>query len=147
VEDRTPGTLGLRLARLVDAVPDVNGARYTARGIATAVNERAGPGSMSHTYVANLLSGRSSNPTLRSLELLADLFGVPVAYFFDDAMASRVDQELEALVALRAAGVRHLAARMAGLSEGSLSGLAQIIEQIRALEGLDPGRDPRPPRQ
>lgn len=126
-----------KLNHLVDTMRSAEGGRWSAREIADEINTRHGDRTISHTYVANLLAGRSTNPTLHTLELLAGLFGVPIAYFLDDAVTKQVDEELRLLVALRQAGVQQVAARMAGLSPGSLASLAQIVEQIRTLEGLE----------
>jgi len=132
-------SLAGKLRHLVAAIPAPGGHRYSAREIADEINRRRGEKAISHTYVANLLAGRSTNPTLQAVGLLAELFGVPAAYFLDDEVAHRIDGELELIAALRQAGVERVATRMAGLSEDGLRSLAQVVEQIRAVERGDPG--------
>ncbi len=130
-------TFAERLRHLVKTVPNDRGEEYSAREIAEEINLRYGEKSVSHTYISNLIAGRSANPTVRAVEMLAGLFGVPVAYFFDESVNRQVDREIELVLALRQAGVQRLALRMAGLSAASLESLIQIVERVRRLEGLD----------
>jgi transcriptional regulator with XRE-family HTH domain len=84
-----------------------------------------------------LRTGKRDNPTLKHLEALAAFFGVPAAYFFDDEASAKIDQELHLLITLRDSDVRALALRMADLSPESLGTLADVIERVRQLEGLE----------
>jgi transcriptional regulator with XRE-family HTH domain len=83
-----------------------------------------------------LRKGERDNPTKKHLEALADFFGVPAGYFFDDVTAARVESELDALVALRDSPVREIALRAAGLSAQSLATIREVVERVRQLEGL-----------
>ncbi len=74
---------------------------------------------------------------MKHLEGLAAFFGVPVGYFFREELAALVDAQLELATALRDVPVRHIALRAAGLSDEALSNIAQIIEHVRHIEGLD----------
>jgi hypothetical protein len=80
--------------------------------------------------------GLRDNPTKKHLEALSSFFGVPVAYFFDDEAAARIDAELALLSAIRDARVRQVALRASGLSTESLETIAEMIERVRKLEGL-----------
>ena len=80
--------------------------------------------------------GKRVDPKMGSLQRLAQLFGVPVAYFFDDEVADRLDVELDLLLAIRDQGVRRIALRAAGLSPASQHAVAEMLGQIRQLEGL-----------
>jgi transcriptional regulator with XRE-family HTH domain len=125
-----------RLSELIDAVRDEKGNRYSAREIAKRINRRHGPGSISHTYVTNLISGRGRNPSLRTVEMISDVFDVTIGYFFDQPDGSEVDHDLRAVVASREDGVGRVAVRMIGISERGLDALARTVEHIRSLEGL-----------
>jgi hypothetical protein len=74
---------------------------------------------------------------------------VPVNYFFNDEVATRVDAELDLVVALRDSPIRQIALRSAGLSPESLAAIAEMIEHVRRLEGLgdqpELQRDVHPP--
>ena len=124
---------------------------YSFEEVADAIRDRGGP-TISATYLWQLRKGIRDNPTKKHLEALAGFFGVPPAYFFDEDVSERVDAELDLLVALRDAGVRHLAMRAFGISPESLRAIADIVESVRRVEGVpEPdaelprrGRPPRP---
>lgn len=128
-------TLAEKLDHLFRTIRPRDGDEYTYEEVARALREQGGP-TISATYVWQLRKGLRDNPTMRHLEALAAFFGVPEAYFIDDAVAGRVDAELELLVALRDAGVRALALRAFGLSPETLASLTQMVERVRKLEGL-----------
>ncbi|MEU8702559.1 XRE family transcriptional regulator [Streptomyces sp. NPDC048680] len=96
----------------------------------------SGTVSISGSYIWLLRKGQRDNPTLKHVEALARFFGVPPAYFFDDQVTQDVDRELALMVALRTAGVQHVALRAAGLSPKTLRTIKEIIEHARELEGL-----------
>lgn len=115
---------------------------YSNEEVAAAIRDRGGP-TISAGYVWLLRKGERDNPTKKHLEALAEFFGVPAAYFFDDELAERIESELAMLSALRDAGIRALALRMAGLPAESLQPVAEIVELIRKAEGLDANRPGR----
>jgi transcriptional regulator with XRE-family HTH domain len=81
------------------------------------------------------LSGKQTNPTKAVLELLAEFFRVPTAYFFDDIMAARLGAELELVAALRDAGVRDLALRVAGLDNDARQAVMTMIDALQKMQG------------
>jgi len=127
-------TLAEKLDHLFTVVHPPKG-EYTYEQVATAIEERGGP-TISAAYVWQLRKGARDNPTKRHLEALADFFGVPPSYFFDEDAAHVVDAELELLVALRDGAVRDVALSAAGLSQQSLAAIQAMIDQARRLEGL-----------
>lgn len=124
-----------RLTRLIDTVHPP-GRRYSVREIAERVNAKAGRQVISHTYVNDLQRGNVIDPTVGRLQALAEFFGVSLLYFFDEDVARRTDQQLDALAALRDQGVVSLALRSNGLSEKSLAAISSMIDGARVLEGL-----------
>ncbi|NJC70644.1 helix-turn-helix transcriptional regulator [Planosporangium thailandense] len=128
-------TLADKINHLFQTVHPASRGPYSNEEVATAIRDRGGP-SISATYIWLLRRGERDNPTLKHLEALAAYFGVPAAYFFDDEATERIDAELSMLSAMRDAGVRALAMRMAGLSSRSLQPIADVIERVRELEGL-----------
>lgn len=102
--------------------------------------------SVSGAYLSLLRSGKKNNPSARLLAAIAELFEVPITYFFDAREAQRITEQLDALVALRNAGVEGIVSRAAGVSDAGIANLAGILEQIRKMEGLDDGVDPPPTR-
>ncbi len=108
---------------------------YSLEEVAEGIRDRGGP-TISASYIWQLRKGVKDNPTKKHMEALADFFGVPAAYFFDDDAAARIEAELSMLAALRDAGVRRVALRAAGLSPRSLAAIQTIIESARDVEGL-----------
>src|SRR4051794_15652581 len=127
-------SLADKLDHLFSVVHPAKG-EYTYDQVSKAIEERGGP-TISAAYVWQLRKGIRDNPTKRHLEALADFFGVPPSYFFDEAAAHTVDTELELLAALRDGSVRDVALRASGLSEESLTAIKAMIEQARRIEGL-----------
>lgn len=96
---------------------------------------------ISSSYIAALRAGDKTNPTLRHLEGLARYFGVPAAYFFDDATTASIHSQLEQLATLRELqaalnddGVRILALKARGLSPTGIQHIERIVDHVRALE-------------
>lgn len=137
-EQRLARSLAEKLDSLFELFHRPGGGQYTHEEVAVALRERGGP-TISATYVWQLRKGHRDNPTKRHLEALADFFGVPPSYFFDDEAAARIDEELKLLAAMRDASVRGVALRAAGLSTDSLTFVREAIEHARRLEGLTNG--------
>lgn len=74
----------------------------------------AGPhGSISANYIRELVAGTSDNPRLKHILGLAEAFGAAPAYFFDDELAARVDEQLETRLAMDELGVNTVILRTA----------------------------------
>jgi transcriptional regulator with XRE-family HTH domain len=129
------GSLAAKVDRLFRTVRPHDGGEYSFEEVAAAIRAKNGP-TISATYLWQLRKGLRDNPTKRHLEALAGFFGVPPAYFFDDAEAERIDAELALLTALRDAPVRQIALRANGLSAKSLQAIADMVDRVRELEGL-----------
>lgn len=132
-EEASGRTLADKLDHLFRTVHPGRG-EYSHEEVAAAIRARGV--TISHTYIWQLRKGLRDNPTIRHLAALAGFFGVPAAYFINDADTARIDGELALLSALRDAAVRKVAMRAAGLSEESLGTITEVIERVRQLEGL-----------
>ena len=138
-------TLADKLDHLFRTVHPRGRGEYSYAEVAKAIEDRGGP-TVSATYIWQLRKGRRDNPTKRHLEALADFFGVSPVYFFDDAEAERIADQLALLTALGDAGARQIAARAAGLSEGSIQSVREMTDRLRQLEGLpEPAPEQAPP--
>lgn len=144
-ESERPGTrtLAEKLEHLFSVVRPAGRGEYSFEEVSSSIRARGGP-TISASYIWQLRKGLRDNPTKRHLEALADFFGVPPSYFLDDDASARVERQLELLAALRDASVRRMALRASGLSDESISAVAETIERLRHLEGL-PG--PQPPQE
>lgn len=112
------------------------GKEYSYKEVEKAINDAAGPKSISHSYIWQLRTGKSANPTLRGLSLLAAFFSVPITYFFDDAEAERLADQLDLVGAFDDDRVRQIATQATGLSDTTLTAILAIIENARVIEGL-----------
>lgn len=136
------GSVATRLEHLFQTVHPKDRGPYSNPEVAEAINHKAGRQILSPTYLWQLRTGKRDDPTYSRLRALAEFFGVPAMYFYEDATAERTDDQLELLSALRDQGVRHLALRADGLSPKSLEAIIRMVESARELEGL-----PRHPDQ
>ena len=130
-----PG-LAEKLNHLFATVPTpTRSGLYSNDTAARALEERGV--TVSGVHISHLRSGRRDNPSARLLAALAELFGVPIGYFFDTTMEDRINDELEALSALKDSRAKSLMLRAQGVSPASMEHLEAILERIRKIEGLD----------
>jgi transcriptional regulator with XRE-family HTH domain len=59
-------------------------APHSYRELSSAIEKSGGP-AMSPAYIQQLATGKRINPKIHYVEALAQLFGVPVSYFFETA--------------------------------------------------------------
>jgi transcriptional regulator with XRE-family HTH domain len=109
---------------------------YGYSEVADAINASSDGKGISASAIQQLRTGTKKNPTMHTINALAQFFGVTPNYFFIDEVATRTAAEIELLTALRDNGIRQLALRASGLSAASLQMLKAVIEQTRRLEGL-----------
>ncbi|WP_258534485.1 helix-turn-helix domain-containing protein [Streptomyces sp. PT12] len=81
---------------------------------------------ISASAIQQLRTGVKSNPKLQTIKALADFFGVPAGYFFDDEVAERTRAEIRVIAAMRDQGVRRVALRANGLSTSSLNRVCPV---------------------
>src|SRR5262245_11519515 len=91
-------TFADRLNHLFETVHPRDRGPYSDREVADAINAESDGKRIDRSYIWMLRTGRRDNPTLKHIEALAEFFGVPPAYFFDDATAEQVARELELAV-------------------------------------------------
>ncbi len=92
---------------------------------------------VSGVHLSHLRSGRRDNPSALLLAALADLFGVPIAYFFDSAKEEQINADLNALRAIRDERLKNLMLLAQGVSAQNLDHVETILAQIRQIEGLE----------
>ena len=139
--DGIPG-LADKLNHLFATVPaPTRSGLYSNDSAAHALGERGMV--VSGVHISHLRSGRRDNPSARLLAALAELFGVPIGYFFDPTMENRINAELDALTALKDSRAKGLMLRAQGVSPESMDHLEGLLERIRQIEGLDERDDPR----
>ena len=127
--------LARRLQHLYDTVHPAGRKPYSDREVAEAVNAAAREKVTGRTYLYQLRTGRSGNPTYKLLIGLARFFGVSPTYFFSEEETARGELPPEAVAVLRDDDVRDMALKAAGLSEQSRQAIRQMIDSARAMEG------------
>jgi transcriptional regulator with XRE-family HTH domain len=126
-------SFGDRLNHLIDVVHQRGRPPYTNRELAEAVQTRGVR--CTPQYIGQLRADKHA-PSLEMARALAQVFGVPIDYFNDPGVARDTDEQLAYLSAIRDAGITKVALRAAGLSPGALEILHEVIDWIRAEEGL-----------
>ena len=134
------GSFADRLNHLFATITPSPGREYTNEQVAEAI--RAIGVQISQSYIWQLRKAKKDNPTLRHVQALANFFGVPAAYFFEDDTTDRVNQQLADLTAerqrLTALANRPQTAVMA-MRAGELSteGLKQVNDLIDVIHRLE----------
>jgi transcriptional regulator with XRE-family HTH domain len=139
-------SFGDQLNHLIEVVHRRDRPPHTNKELAEAVQARGVR--CTPQYIGQLRVNKHA-PSLEMARALAQVFGVPIDYFNDPGVARDTDQRLAYLAAIQDAGVTRVALRAAGLSASALETLHEIIERIRAEEGLpadgpDSGPSPAP---
>lgn len=128
--------LAERLNALFERVPQPGTTRlYNNQSAAKAIS--ATGVSLTGTHLSLLRSGKRNNPSARLLAAIADLFDVPITYFFDAELAQKIIHDLDLLAGLRDTQVRAILARAADLNDRHNVDLQALLDQINRLEGSD----------
>ncbi|MEU4447245.1 hypothetical protein AB0K14_27110 [Actinosynnema sp. NPDC050801] len=107
-----PGWRRGAVKHLFDTVYPANRGPFSPEEVAARISY--GPyGTISANYVRELVAGTSDNPRLKHILGLAEAFGAAPAYFFDDELAARVDEQLETRLAMDRLGVNTVILRTA----------------------------------
>lgn len=124
-----------RLSDLFEKVHPPGRGPYTYAELSRKIQEESGV-QLTPSAIHALRRGHRPNPTMQTIQALADAFGVPAGYFFDDEVAEQTLAVLEVREAMRDQQVAGVALRSADLSPASLRALRTVVEQFRQLEGL-----------
>jgi len=126
-------SFGEQLNHLIEVVHRRDGLPYTNKELAEVVQARGVR--CTPQYIGQLRANKHA-PSLEIARALAQVFGVPIDYFNDPSVARNTDQQLAYLAAIQDAGVTRIALRAARLSPSALEILHEVIDRIRAEEGL-----------
>lgn len=101
------------LKRLFEAVHPLDRGPFSPEEVAATIGCDGHYGSISASYLRELLAGTTDNPRLKHILGLALHFGVSPAYFFDEELASRIDEQLDTRLAMERLGVNAVILRAA----------------------------------
>ena len=128
-------SLAERLEYLFEHVHPPERGPYTVGEIAAKLRERGTP--ISRVTLWSWRTGKTASPGVEKLRWMAEVFGVPVAYFTDGDVAEQVKEQIAFVVQLQDAGVQRVASRVVGLSEDGLTEVLAAIQRVRHREGFD----------
>lgn len=132
-------TLAEKIDQLFKSVRSEHRREYTYEEASEGIRKR-GSETISASYLWELRTGAKDNPRKKHLEAIADFFGVPPTYFFDEGeAAARIYAQLQLLPVFLDANVQRIALRAADLSPDALRVIGEMIEHARRLEGLHSG--------
>jgi transcriptional regulator with XRE-family HTH domain len=131
-EQEGPKTFAEKLNYLFEVVRSPSGQEYSNNAVAAAVG-------VSGTYIGQLKSGSSNNPTKRTIERIADFFGVTPAWFFEDEVTASIHQRVEILLRLKKDNATNVAARLIGFSPAGLEAADSFLEQLQQVESMRKG--------
>jgi ESX-1-secreted protein regulator len=132
-----PQTLAQRLSRLRATTAPPGQRLPTTRSLAQQVSDAGHP--VSHAYIARLLNGQADDPSLACLRALAKVFHVPLSYLVAAEASEPQDTDPDLLVAMQDEHIRLIALAAKGLTNESLETVLNVINRVRALEGLTGG--------
>ena len=109
--------------------------QYSNDSAAAALEERGV--TVSGVHISHLRTGRRDNPSARLLAALAELFGVPISYFFDSTMEEQINSRTAGSARRAERPGQELMLRAQDVSPQSMEHLEGILDRIRQIEGLD----------
>ncbi len=132
-------TLADKINKLFQAITD-DGREHSNEHVAQAISKTGI--TISQSYIWQLRKGKKDNPTMRHLQALANFFGVPVAYFFDDTVAGEVDGKLAQMAAEQASvneafengDIKLMAMRAGELSDKGRKQVMDLLDVVYRLE-------------
>ncbi|MBV6695592.1 helix-turn-helix domain-containing protein [Kitasatospora aureofaciens] len=139
--EQEAGSFADKLNHLFRTIKRDDGKEYSNEQVAAAISAD-GETTISQSYIWQLRKAQKTNPTLTHLTALADFFGVPVSYFVDDSVTSKIGGKLDALEAeqqrvSKAIGrgeVKLMAMRAGELSPERLQQVMGLLDVVYQLE-------------
>jgi transcriptional regulator with XRE-family HTH domain len=130
--DQRTRSFGDKLAHLIETVHPPDRGSYSYREIAAGIAEH--PGAMTAAHINQLVKGKQPHPRIHYVEALACFFGVPVQYFFDDDVTTRIEDQIAQVSAWRDEEARHIAERVVQLNPRDRSTVTNLIDSLRAYD-------------
>ena len=140
--DRTPDLPGrpfaVKLNRLFSLVHPPGQGEITPEAVAAAVRRRAEAigddgWTIAPNTIRDLRSGKNPSPKLKHVIALAVAFGAEPAYFFDEELAARVEEQLETHQTMERLGVNEVILRATATSPSAEVRTKVVMALVRAL--------------
>jgi transcriptional regulator with XRE-family HTH domain len=144
--DRALGSLRVRtfaqaLNRLFSLVHRSGGEELSYRYVISTIRQRGverrdRTWTISSSTLKDYRCGDNPNPDLKHILALADVFGAPSAYFFDEELAARIDEQLETARVMDLLGVNEVILRT---TEHEASSEVRQKVVLALVDALRPG--------
>ncbi|GDY30152.1 XRE family transcriptional regulator [Gandjariella thermophila] len=121
-----------KLGHLIATVHPPNRGPYSYREIEAGIKDHEG--AMTAGFVQQLAAGRQPHPRMHHIEALADFFGVPPAYFFDDEVAREVDAQISRVIDWRNTEEGEIAQRISALSPEHRNAVSAMVDHLAAYQ-------------
>lgn len=128
-DEHSSRTFGDRLSHLIETVHPPDRGPYSYRELSRYIQDATGV-TMSATHLNQLAMDKRLEPKRSHIQALATFFGVPAGYFFDDAVANQVDEDLGAVMAWRDDETRTIAQRALRLSPDQRAIVSDLISSL-----------------
>lgn len=152
----TSEIIRLKIKQLRQRTRKPTGEIYTLREIAEYIRELGYDGP-SYSYLSQIVNGNRPRPGLAYLKAIADWAGVPMTYYFDDATAGGLNEQLEQLSQERAQlheeraqqqhqqppqdRARVMAMRASELSDKGFEQVSDILDMVHRIEHQNDTQD------
>jgi transcriptional regulator with XRE-family HTH domain len=130
--DKGKRSFGDKLAYLIETVHLPDRGPYSYREIAAAIADH--PGAMTAAHINQLVRGKQPHPRIHYVEALANFFGVPMNYFFDDDVTARIHDQIAEVSGWRDREARHIAERVVELSPRDRKAITNLIDSLREYD-------------
>jgi transcriptional regulator with XRE-family HTH domain len=121
-----------KLAHLIATVHPAGRGPYSYREIEAGITDHEG--AMTAAFVQQLVAGKQPYPRMHHIQALADFFGVPPAYFFDEQVTRQVDTELDKLLDWRHTEEGQIAQRVSALTSEHRNAVSALLDHLVAYE-------------
>lgn len=132
-------SLADRLDEAMARGPAPNGGKWTASSLAEAIRKNDPGARVGKSFIATLLNGSQSNPSIAAIEAIAAVLGVPADWFLSSS-----PDDLDYVLRRNSAEAEYLLRLHAGLSPERRAALVDLAEQAREVEGLPAVKLPSP---
>lgn len=125
-------TFAEKLSHLIGTVHPTTRGPYSYREIEAGIKDH--DGAMTAGFIQQLTVGRQPYPRMHHIRALAEFFGVPTAYFFDDDITRQVDAEINKVLDWRNTEEGEIALRISALSPEHRHAVSAMIDHLSAYE-------------
>jgi len=109
-----------------------DGDEYSLREVSKGTGEGISP-----TYLQNLRRGSYQNPSQEKVRVIAEFFGVPASYFFDNGASKAYKEELDERLreAISDPKVKQIALKAMEMDEQTKALILHLMKKVKEMAG------------